>query len=85
MTTGLMSLGMFVFQLQSVPLAGYSRNARWRYADGAELGRLPDQQFVGKADDTVSLTCQLRPEVTGPEAGLEQLRAITNDCHLLPR
>lgn len=73
---GFMSLGDFVFALLSAPLVGLARETRWRWASGEELGTLPTQQYLGREADRITLTGGLRPEITGDESTLDELRAM---------
>lgn len=70
------ALGMFVFELRTVPFQELERVSKWRFASNNRLGRRPRRQFLGADDDTITLKGELRPEITGGSLSLEALRVM---------
>lgn len=74
----MMALGMFVFELGTVPFQELERMSEWRHAANNRLGRRPRRQFLGPGDDTVTLGGELRPEITGGSVSLDALRVMAD-------
>ncbi|KAF0810425.1 phage P2 GpU protein [Alcanivorax sp. S71-1-4] len=72
----MMTLGMFVFQRSSVPYQELNRQTDWRHASNARLGARPVRQYIGPGDDNITLSGELRPEITGGSMSLDALRAM---------
>lgn len=72
----MMALGMFVFELRTVPFQELERMSEWRHAANNRLGRRPRRQYLGAGDDTITLTGELRPEITGGSLSLDALRVM---------
>ncbi|PKL95377.1 MAG: oxidoreductase [Gammaproteobacteria bacterium HGW-Gammaproteobacteria-8] len=74
----MMSLGMFVFSLRTVPFQERQRQTTWRHPAAERLGKRPTRQFVGLGDDTITLGGELKPEVTGGAETLDLLRVMAD-------
>lgn len=74
----MMSLGMFVFELRTVPFQELERMSEWRHAANNRLGMRPRRQYLGPGDDTVTLSGELRPEITGGSLSLDALRVMAD-------
>lgn len=70
----MLSLGLFVFGLDTIAYQELSRRTDWRHAAGERLGSRAAYQFLGPGLDTISLPGVLMPELTGPNASLQQIR-----------
>lgn len=70
----MMTLGLFVFGLNSVPYQQLQRSSRWRHPSNSRVGRRPARQFTGPGDDTIKLSGLLYPEITGGKVSLSMLR-----------
>lgn len=70
----MMSLGLFVFGLNTVPYQQLQRQTNWRHPSSSRVGRRPARQYVGPGDDTITLTGTLYPELTGGKVSIALLR-----------
>lgn len=71
-------LGMFVFRMQSIPFQSYDRNQGWRHPHQSVVGGLPPSQFTGADPEEITLSCELRPEITGNEQSIADLREMAD-------
>ena len=61
----MMVLGLFVFELRTVPYQELQYQRSWRHAVNARVNRRPSTQFLGPENDTITLSGVLMPEITG--------------------
>ncbi len=79
-------LGFFVFMTNTVPLQQLERNNAWRHPHQNTIGGgQPPAQYVGQEPETISISAELRPEITGGDNSIELLRqmAATGEPHTL--
>lgn len=76
--SAMMTLGLFVFGLHSVPYQQLQRQTNWRHPSTSRVGRLPARQFTGPGDDGITLSGTLYPEITGGKVSLAMLRAMAD-------
>ncbi|MBF0375727.1 MAG: phage tail protein [Alphaproteobacteria bacterium] len=71
----MLTLGLFVFTLQSAPIATIRRSTaqRWESKPRA-AGGAPAWQWIGPGDDSVTIDGLLMPELTGGPENLDALR-----------
>ncbi|WP_068634891.1 phage tail protein [Thauera butanivorans] len=74
----LMSFGMFVFELASLPFQSMEQAMGWRHAASSRVGVRPARQFLGPDDETVTLSGVLAPEITGGEPSITELREMAD-------
>ena len=81
----MLSLGLFIFGLDTLAYQELARNTDWRHAAGERLGARAAYQYLGPGLDTISLPGLLMPELTGPNTSLQQIRdmAQTGDAYPL--
>ncbi|PLR40932.1 phage tail protein [Chimaeribacter californicus] len=72
----LMTLGMMVFKLQTLPFETMAHKATFRWPANSRVGARPAAQFLGPDAETITLTGTLMPEVTGGQPSLIALQAI---------
>lgn len=75
----LLSYGYFVFSMQSVPFHEFIRTVQWRQATNDVLGRMPKTQFLGKQNESITLSAVLMPEVTGGAVSLRLLEKMADE------
>ncbi|WP_280569379.1 phage tail protein [Chromohalobacter sp. 296-RDG] len=80
----LMALGMFVFEVGSVPYQQLKRATEWRHASQSRVGDRPAYQFVGPGADTITLTGTLLPEFTGGRVDLDEIRDMADKGQAWP-
>lgn len=74
----LMTIGLFVFSLQTAPLKTLQRQTNWKHASNPRVGRRDALQFVGPGDENITLAGVLAPEITGGPSHLEELRSMAD-------
>jgi hypothetical protein len=74
----MMALGLFIFELRTVPYQDFQRQTDWRHAANARVGLRPVRQYIGQGDDSVTLTGSLKPELTGGSVTLDVLRVMAD-------
>lgn len=81
----MLSLGLFLFGMDTLAYQEFIRRTDWRHAANERLGARAALQYLGPGVDSVTLPGILMPELTGPNASLEQIRAMaeTGDAYQL--
>src|SRR5690554_6157800 len=74
----MMTLGLFVFSLDTAPYQELQRQLAWRHTSTSRVGTTPASQFLGRDDETVTLSGVLLPEVTGGQANLDALERMAD-------
>lgn len=72
----MMSLGMFLFALDSVPYEALSRKMNWRHGRTDRVGAFAASQFLGPGEDTVSIAGTIIPPLAGSYSNLRVLEAL---------
>jgi phage protein U len=80
----LAALGLFVFEMGSMPYDELRRRAEWRHATAARVGARPASQYVGPGEDTISLSGALVPELAGSQSAIETIRTMADEGDAWP-
>jgi uncharacterized protein len=72
----MMTLGLFVFMLKTVPYQELQLQRSWRFPSNSRVGVRPALQFLGPDNDTITLSGVLLPEITGGRLSLFALEQI---------
>ena len=72
----MMTLGLFVFMLKTVPYQELQHQRSWRFPTSSRVGVRPSVQFLGPDNDTITLSGVLLPEITGGRLSLYALEQI---------
>lgn len=72
----MMALGLFVFSLPTAAYQDFQRQTAWRHPSSNRVGAAPVRQFVGKGDDTITLSGLMLPEISGKRMSLDALRLM---------
>lgn len=80
----LMALGMFLFEIGTLPYEEMQRKMDWRHARSSRIGARDATQFVGPGDETVSLSGAVYTELTDGVVSLDVLRALADTGEALP-
>lgn len=72
--SAMMSLGLFVFSVNTTPYQQLQRQTAWRHPSSSRVGQRPARQYIGPGDDTITLSGTLYPEITGGRVSLSMLR-----------
>jgi phage protein U len=74
----MMSLGLFVFGLDTLPYQKFTHEMAWRHPSSSRVGLRPARQFVGVDDETITLSGLLLPELTGGDLSLDLVRYMAD-------
>lgn len=74
----MMTLGMFVFGMQTLAYQEFQRETAWRHSSTARIGARPARQFIGPGDDLITLPGVLLPELVGKTLSLDALRIMAD-------
>jgi len=74
----MMALGLYVFSLHTAAYQDFQRQTNWRHPGSARVGAAPARQFVGKGDDTITLSGLIVPEIAGERLSLDALRLMAD-------
>lgn len=80
----LVSLGMFVFALDTLAYQELQRKDDWRFARNPRVGARDAVQYVGPGDSTINLSGTAFAELCDGAASLEDLRAMAADGEAWP-
>ena len=72
----LMSLGMFGFEIGTVPFQELARETEWRHASTPRYQARPASQFLGPGEDKVTLSGAIIPGVAGSFSSMDTLKAM---------
>ncbi|WP_239953734.1 phage tail protein [Pantoea sp. Z09] len=61
----MMIYGLPPFMRQTLPYTQLMRDSSWSWANNSRVGTRPAAQFTGKGNDKITLSGELRPELTG--------------------
>jgi len=71
-------LGMFVFQLQTLPYQSLQRDVDYRWPTNNRIGLRPLPQFLGVNEEKITLSGVLLPEITGGRLSLTALNLMAD-------
>ena len=74
----MMSFGLFVFALETVPYQQLQQRTAWRLPSNSRVGQRPRHQFLGPDDETITLSGVLMPELTGGDTALSLLKLMAD-------
>lgn len=80
----MLTLGLFVFMLQTLPYQSMNRTADYRWPSNARVGQRPAAQFLGLDDETITLSGVLLPEITGGRFSLLTLQLMAEQGRAWP-
>lgn len=69
----LMTLGMFVFGMDTIPYQDLQRRMTWRHEQSERFGARPASQFVGAGEDSITIAGLVVPELAGRYSAIETL------------
>jgi len=70
----MMALGMFVFSLPTLAYQEMQRKSAWRHARSGRIGAIDATQFVGRENDTITLSGTAYAELMAGRASIDELR-----------
>ncbi|WP_313800967.1 phage tail protein [Sphingobium sp.] len=69
----LMTLGMFIFGMDTIPYQDLQRRMNWRHEESERFGQRPASQYAGPGEDIITIAGLVVPEVAGSYASIERL------------
>ncbi|TNV09350.1 phage tail protein [Buttiauxella sp. B2] len=80
----MLALGMFVFQLQTLPYQSLQRDVDYRWPSNSRVGQRPAMQFLGVNEEKIVLSGSLLPEITGGKMSLLALNLMADEGRAWP-
>ncbi|AVF35114.1 phage tail protein [Rahnella sikkimica] len=80
----MLTLGLFVFQLQTVPYQSLQRDVVYRWPVNNRVGLRPLPQFLGVNEEKITLSGVLMPEITGGKLSLLALNLMADQGKAWP-
>ncbi|MES2173281.1 MAG: phage tail protein [Pseudomonadota bacterium] len=80
----LMALGMFLFEIGTLPYDEMQRKTDWQHVRSARVGARDATQFTGPGDETISLSGAVYAEIADGRVSLDDLRSMADDGEALP-
>jgi phage protein U len=74
-----MALGLFVFEMGTLPYQELQRRRDWRHERSPRVGARPATQFLGPGEDSITLQGTLIPEIAGTASSIDQLVEMANE------
>ena len=74
----MLSLGMFVFKTDTAAYQSLQRQSAQRWQSSDRIGLRAAQQYLGKGDDTITLSGVLMPEFSGGKTKLDTLQRMAD-------
>lgn len=69
----LMTLGMFVFSIDTALYEALTRSREWRHATAERFGARAAAQYVGPGADNIGISGRIVPEIAGRYSAIETL------------
>ena len=80
----MLTLGLFVFQLQTVPYQSLQRDVDYRWPVNNRVGLRPLPLFLGVNEEKITLSGVLMPEITGGRLSLMALNLMADEGKAWP-
>lgn len=74
----MMSLGLFVFSMQTLAYNELQRQTDWRHPSNSRVGARAAYQYTGPGEDQITLPGVLLPQLSGTRTSLDVLREMAN-------
>lgn len=75
----MMALGLFVFDIGTIPYQQLQHKMAWRHPSTPRVGKRPARQFAGPDDETIRLSGEIYPELHPKgRVSLELIRAMAD-------
>lgn len=72
----MLTLGLFVFQLQTLPYQSLQQSLDYRWPSNNRIGERGAYQFLGIGEDKITLSGVLLPEITGGALSMLALKTM---------
>ncbi|WP_443749693.1 phage tail protein [Asticcacaulis solisilvae] len=74
----MMTLGLFGFEIGTLPYQELARQTEWRYGKGDRFRARPAVQYLGPGTDKITLTGALYPSLAGKFSSLDTIRSMAD-------
>lgn len=74
----LLSLGLFVFSINTLSYQSLQRTTQWRQNSQQRIGERPSYQYLGPGKDELAISGWIAPEIAGSERSLQNLRDMAD-------
>ena len=79
-STRMMSLGDYIFAIDSAAYQELERENSWRWPANAVIGTKPKRQFTGEDEDSIRLNGIIFPHFVAQRRGLDQLPLMRQEA-----
>lgn len=80
----MMIYGMMVFMRQTLPYQELQHTVDYRWPTNSRVGQRASAQFTGVGDEKITLSGELRPEITGGTVSLLVLKVMADEGRAWP-
>lgn len=80
----MMTLGLFVFKLRTLPYQTLKRDVGYNWVENTRVGQRPITQYLGLGTETITLAGQLLPEITGGQRYLQIFESLADSGRAWP-
>lgn len=74
----LMSLGQFIFEINTAPFDNFKRQNAWRWPSNSRTTSTNAHQYTGQDEESIDLSGILMPELTGGTSHIQALREMAD-------
>lgn len=80
----MLTLGLFVFELQTLPYQSLQQSLDYRWPSNSRIGQRDAYQFLGIGEDKITLSGVLLPEITGGALSMLTLKTMAEQGKAWP-
>lgn len=80
----MLALGLFVFMRQTLPFQGMNRASAFSWKNNSRVGKRAAYQYIGPGEETIDITGDLYPELTGGVLSLSAVRLMAEQGKAWP-
>jgi len=80
----LLTLGMFVFGMDTMAYDELTRRITWRHAETERFGARPASQYVGPGEDAITINGLIVPEIAGSYSAIDTLIGMADTGDSFP-
>ncbi|MFI8418500.1 phage tail protein [Serratia sp. NPDC078593] len=80
----MLTLGIYVFKLRTLPYQTIKRDISYQWPENKRVGQRATSQFLGPDVETITLSGQLMPELTGGRISLAVLQVMADQGRAWP-
>ncbi|WLI76960.1 phage tail protein [Kosakonia sp. H02] len=80
----MLALGLFVFMRQTLPFQNRNRTSAFNWKNNARVGKRAAYQYIGPGEETIDISGDLFPELTGGVLSLAAVRLMAEQGKAWP-